>query len=1001
MAGGQQLKVRAIGGKLAVVAVPEGKAGRLGKPTFDEGDHPRDRLGKFVEVGGTVAIRGGGQAEVLETAGAGRIKVRKDDGTEVVLDAGLTTQIRSAAQNQSRASGPEGLEQALAGDPDAVPPPGDRDDAAAETDPLEAVDRPVGGEPAPDADPAGADAFLSTPDGTAIAWLRTDEGELPVGYLRPDANDPASTLRFADGATWAAQADSMGMDAIDSPAPVDEPLPAPDPTAPEVPDVAPGEVERAPDSDTPAAARAPSRIDRTPATASPETMQAFLSEGLGVVGTFREAGGAADDPMSSLQQTDEVAGGTADSARTAKAESVANITARMSELPDEVFLSPAHAAELGKMEAGDLVLLRMPDAPSDRRLSGEQWATVRATRGEQLAAAGVEVVSADTHRRELREARVSNAIALWAQTSNGTNAHALALQETAADLFGMDGHADWPAFDDYPELRSQTDQVRADNQAFNEAFLLAQYEATQDRFREQGITEVELFRGYRSYNGTPEWALAERTSEFPLRPLSSFSSSEAVAGSFARSTDTDDGFLLSATVPVERILGTPRSGFGSLAEAEFVVFAGPGEFNVRRAEERDGPLLDNTWDPIGELDDSDLDDEEFDPTTAPAGFISTREELLAAIAAADDPARRQALMTRAQGMGLTDVIPESWGANGEVIEAPVDNAERGPDGRLVPLTEEELAQHTAAVEAAISRAKAAGLETDKTFTLDGRGEVWEPERAAQHREIVDQVWATAANVPNEGRALFSGGMGGSGKTTTLANPRTGIDQSQYLTINPDDIKEIMAARGMVPDIPDSEVELAPMEKVALIHEESSHIAGLIAARAYAERKNVTWDITMASQGSVENRMARMKAAGYTDMQAVFVDIPVEGSVRRAMARYTLGLEAYRNGEGQGGRYVPPSVIRENASTSFSSANRTNFEAMRDSFDDWQVWDNSVDGREPRLVYYKGAPQLDVLTERARAGLTDAELDAEPKALTGTAAVLAAYRRRASLEGSRP
>ena len=41
--------------------------------------------------------------------------------------------------------------------------------------------------------------------------------------------------------------------------------------------------------------------------------------------------------------------------------------------------------------------------------------------------------------------------------------------------------------------------------------------------------------------------------------------------------------------------------------------------------------------------------------------------------------------------------------------------------------------------------------------------------------------------------------------------------SQYLMINPDDIKEEMARRGMVPEIEG----LSPMEASDLVHEESS------------------------------------------------------------------------------------------------------------------------------------------------------------------------------------
>jgi hypothetical protein len=175
----------------------------------------------------------------------------------------------------------------------------------------------------------------------------------------------------------------------------------------------------------------------------------------------------------------------------------------------------------------------------------------------------------------------------------------------------------------------------------------------------------------------------------------------------------------------------------------------------------------------------------------------------------------------------------------------------------------------------------------------------------------------------------------------------GINQRDYLTLNPDDVKEVMAERGMIPEIDG----LSPMEASALIHEESSHITNLVGKRAYADRKNVIWDITMASRGSTERRINEMRAAGYDDLTAVFVDIPVETSVERALARHRRGMEAYLDGDGFGGRYVPPSIIRKNESSTTSSANREVFDALQTEFDTWSLYDNS--GTAPTLIDSSG------------------------------------------------
>jgi hypothetical protein len=191
---------------------------------------------------------------------------------------------------------------------------------------------------------------------------------------------------------------------------------------------------------------------------------------------------------------------------------------------------------------------------------------------------------------------------------------------------------------------------------------------------------------------------------------------------------------------------------------------------------------------------------------------------------------------------------------------------------------------------------------------------------------------------------MAGGLGGAGKSTVLAD-HAGIDRSQYLTINPDDVKEEMARRGLVPEIED----VSPMEASDLVHEESSYLARQLALRAHADGKNLIWDITMSSRGSAERRIDDLWAAGYTRIEAVFVDIPVETSVSRAESRHRTDHDKYRAGHGLGGRFVPPEVIRGQVNNEWGSLNRKTFEELRPRFDKWSRYDNSVDGRDPVLA----------------------------------------------------
>ena len=106
---------------------------------------------------------------------------------------------------------------------------------------------------------------------------------------------------------------------------------------------------------------------------------------------------------------------------------------------------------------------------------------------------------------------------------------------------------------------------------------------------------------------------------------------------------------------------------------------------------------------------------------------------------------------------------------------------------------------------------------------------------------------------------------------------------------------------------------------------------------------------MSSTQTIDRRLNEAAEHGYTKTHALFVDIPVETSVTRAMGRHKNGDERFRNGEGHGGRYVPPDIIRKSADRQHGSINRASFERLKGRFSGFQLWDNSVDGREPVLM----------------------------------------------------
>ena len=138
--------------------------------------------------------------------------------------------------------------------------------------------------------------------------------------------------------------------------------------------------------------------------------------------------------------------------------------------------------------------------------------------------------------------------------------------------------------------------------------------------------------------------------------------------------------------------------------------------------------------------------------------------------------------------------------------------------------------------------------------------------------------------------------------------------------------------------------LSPMEASDLVHEESSYLARQLALRAQHDGKNIIWDITMSTQKSTEKRISELREAGYLRIDGLFVDIPVRTSIERTEVRHRLGHDQYRAGEGLGGRYVPPEVIRRQTDSEWGSKNMRTFDSLKRRFNDWSIYDNSIDGR---------------------------------------------------------
>jgi hypothetical protein len=448
------------------------------KPTFREADHPRDRLGRFIEVGQHVRLWGGGDGDVIRSTGGGRIEVARSDGQHVIVDAGNVTVTRAAPGSN--------LPQ-----PPATPPTPDAPSAP------DAPDKPSIGRTTPNA-----------VSGAVRTTVTTAGPPRPVGEF-PDL-DP------------------------DSP----EPLP------------------------------------------QPQVQDMFRAEtGL-------------DHPRRASRNL-----GGLDAAKAAKANVVADLTERTRATPVE------------RMHPDETVRTALAD-PTSRWIAQDRWGRTYWTPAGAGSTVG-EPMSPDIEDA-LRTDAINSMVAAWATSANDHLPDALALQEVAAELFDLP-HAPWVFIPDVndrtyareEDLRADIDTELASRREGFEAFLTAQYEATQERLSQHGITEVEVYRGFVFPDGegpVPPWVY-EAEADVPLRPMSSFTADPTMAHRFA---DTNGGAvaIISTRVPRERILSTPLTGVGCLDESEFVVLAGEGRATITAAtiSKRDTPVIETVTTALGDTE---------------------------------------------------------------------------------------------------------------------------------------------------------------------------------------------------------------------------------------------------------------------------------------------------------------------------------------------------------------------------------------------------------------
>jgi hypothetical protein len=169
-------------------------------------------------------------------------------------------------------------------------------------------------------------------------------------------------------------------------------------------------------------------------------------------------------------------------------------------------------------------------------------------------------------------------------------------------------------------------------------------------------------------------------------------------------------------------------------------------------------------------------------------------------------------------------------------------------------------------------------------------------------------------VPAERRLVLAGGLRGADKDAAL--DKAGVDRARFLVISVDRVLAELARRSLIPVV----ARLAPLEAAELVHPEAQHVAKRLAARAMAAGTNVLLDVTAASWPSVRSWLHVADMAAYA-LDVVIADLSAADAVRWADAEHRRGVEAYRSGRGDGGRYVRPEAIRAAAPLATANGQR--------------------------------------------------------------------------------
>jgi len=265
--------------------------------------------------------------------------------------------------------------------------------------------------------------------------------------------------------------------------------------------------------------------------------------------------------------------------------------------PEQIQEQQAAIAAEQQRRLGDAILMGRAPIGSDRSTdilnqwlgAGKNW---RDATGAERAAIKDELVKSIAARSGASYEDVNKFVKQWSISSNDFDMRSLAIQQAAADEFGVSlsefsagkikeleaAFAEELEF--FPreyilETRPQFSALLPND--VQQEVLRSMYDYTQEQLAEAGFGPGDVIRLRRGV-GLPDsvvqdWGTGDDV-DVVGNVLESWSVGEDVAEDFARRSGRkrgQSGIVFEMDVPVELIVGTARTGFGALPEGEFVI----------------------------------------------------------------------------------------------------------------------------------------------------------------------------------------------------------------------------------------------------------------------------------------------------------------------------------------------------------------------------------------------------------------------------------------------